>query len=84
VADDDDKQLALSSSSTGSDKIEQKRVLDRHLLELLVCPLTKSSLEYRAKKPELISRQAQLAFPIVDGIPLLTPEAARALTDDDA
>jgi len=56
---------------------------DRRLLELLVCPLTKSTLEYRAEHSELISRRARLAFPIVDGVPLLTPEAARELTDTD-
>lgn len=59
------------------------RAPDPRLLELLVCPLTKSSLDYRADRFELISRSARLAFPIVDGIPLLTLEAARPLTDAD-
>ena len=60
-----------------------ERAPDPRLLELLVCPLTKSSLDYRADRLELISRSARLAFPIVDGIPLLALEAARPLTDAD-
>ena len=53
------------------------------LLELLVCPLTKTSLIYNSETNELISRQARLAYPIVDGIPLMTADAARELTEDD-
>lgn len=53
------------------------------LLEFLVCPVTKTTLELSADRTELISRAARLAFPIRDGIPLLTTETARDLTDDD-
>lgn len=53
------------------------------LLEFLVCPLTKTTLEYSRTQSELISRAARLAFPIRDGIPLLTVDTARELTDDD-
>jgi uncharacterized protein YbaR (Trm112 family) len=53
------------------------------LLELLVCPLTKATLELSRDRTELISRRARLAYPIRDGIPLLTSETARELTDDD-
>ncbi|NQX79330.1 MAG: Trm112 family protein [Hyphomicrobiaceae bacterium] len=63
--------------------VGQKKAIDRHLLDLLVCPITKSSLEYNADRSELISWHAQLAFPIVDGIPLLVREASRVLTDND-
>ena len=45
--------------------------IDPKLLEILVCPLTKSTLEYDAEKQELISRAAKLAYPIRDGIPIL-------------
>ncbi len=55
------------------------RLLDPKLLELLVCPLTKAPLEYDAAKQELISRQAKLAYPIRDGIPIMLPEEARPL-----
>jgi uncharacterized protein YbaR (Trm112 family) len=52
---------------------------DPKLLEILVCPLTKAPLEYDAEKQELISRQAGLAFPIREGIPVMLPDAARKL-----
>ena len=51
------------------------------LLEFLVCPLTKGTLEYDAAAQELISRKANLAYPIRNGVPLLTKEASRPLTD---
>jgi uncharacterized protein YbaR (Trm112 family) len=53
--------------------------IDPKLLEILVCPLTKSTLEYDAEKQELISRAAKLADPIRDGIPIMLPEEARRL-----
>ncbi len=52
---------------------------DRKLLDILVCPLTKGPLEYDASKNELISRQAKLAYPIRDGIPILLIDEARVL-----
>ncbi|KAB1072140.1 Trm112 family protein [Methylobacterium planeticum] len=60
--------------------IEATRV-DPKLLELLVCPLTKGTLEYDAGRQELISRSAKLAYPIRDGIPIMLPEEARPLVD---
>jgi len=60
--------------------VEATRI-DPKLLELLVCPLTKGPLDYDSDKQELISRQAKLAYPIRDGIPIMLPEEARALTD---
>jgi uncharacterized protein YbaR (Trm112 family) len=56
-----------------------ERAIDPKLLEILVCPLTKSALEYDAEKQELISRAAKLAYPIRDGIPIMLPEEARRL-----
>jgi uncharacterized protein len=53
--------------------------VDPKLLEILVCPLTKTTLEYDAVKQELISRKAKLAYPIRDGIPIMLPEEARKL-----
>jgi uncharacterized protein YbaR (Trm112 family) len=52
---------------------------DPKLIEILVCPVTKTLLEYDAAKQELISRQAGLAFPIRDGIPIMLVDAARKL-----
>ena len=53
--------------------------VDPKLLEVLVCPLTKSRLEYDAARQELISRAAKLAYPIRDGIPIMLSDEARKL-----
>jgi uncharacterized protein YbaR (Trm112 family) len=53
--------------------------IDPKLLEILVCPLTKTTLEYDAANQELISRKAKLAYPIRDGIPIMLPDEARKL-----
>ena len=53
--------------------------IDPRMLELLVCPVTKSTLTYDAAAQELISRQARLAFPIKNGVALMTVDAARHL-----
>ena len=56
--------------------------VDPKLLELLVCPLTKTALGYDAGRQELISRVARLAFPIRDGVPMMSVDAARRLDDE--
>lgn len=53
--------------------------VDPKLLEILVCPVTKAPLDYDAKAQELISREANLAFPIRDGIPIMLVDEARTL-----
>lgn len=53
--------------------------VDPKLLELLVCPVTKTTLEYDSARQELISRAAKLAYPIRDGIPIMLPEEARPI-----
>ena len=55
--------------------------VDPKLLEILVCPVTKGPLDYDAEKQELISRQAGLAYPIRDGIPIMLPDEARSLDE---
>ncbi|MEC3859921.1 Trm112 family protein [Mesobacterium sp. TK19101] len=52
---------------------------DRHMLEALVCPLTHTRLDYDVEKQELVSKAANLAFPIRDGIPVMLRDEARAL-----
>jgi uncharacterized protein YbaR (Trm112 family) len=54
---------------------------DPKLLEILVCPLTRTTLSYDREKQELISRAAGLAFPIRGGVPIMLPGEARALSD---
>ena len=57
--------------------------VDARLLEILVCPRTKTSLVYDEARQELISRAARLAFPIRDGIPIMLEEEARPLDDEE-
>ncbi|MBM6593819.1 Trm112 family protein [Microvirga pudoricolor] len=68
------------ASAPAPPPVEATRV-DPKLLEILVCPLTKATLEYDPERQELISRQARLAYPIRDGIPIMLPEEARPLTE---
>jgi uncharacterized protein len=56
-----------------------EHTVDPKLLEILVCPVTKATLEYDAEKQELISRAAKLAYPIRDGIPIMLADEARRL-----
>ena len=65
----------MSKSSRAASTIDPK------LLEILVCPLTKTTLEYDAARQELISRAAKLAYPIRDGVPIMLPEEARPLEE---
>ncbi|MGJ3231864.1 MAG: Trm112 family protein [Oceanicaulis sp.] len=53
--------------------------VDPKLLEILVCPVTRGALEYDRTAAELISRQAGLAYPIREGVPIMLPEEARKL-----
>jgi hypothetical protein len=53
--------------------------VDPRLLEILVCPVTRSPLRYNRDRGELISAAARLAYPIRDGVPIMLPEEARAL-----
>jgi uncharacterized protein YbaR (Trm112 family) len=57
--------------------------VDPRLLEILVCPVTHGPLVYDRARAELISQSARLAYPIRDGVPIMLPEEARELSDDD-
>lgn len=57
--------------------------MDSKLLELLVCPVTKGSLQYDRDRQELVSRSARLAYPIRDDIPILLENEARTLSDEE-
>ena len=58
--------------------------LDKALLELVVCPITKSKLLYNIKSNELISEKAGLAFPIINGVPVLIIEEARSIKSENS
>ena len=55
---------------------------DPKLLEILVCPLTKTTLHYDRDKQELVSRAAGLAYPVRGGVPVMLPGEARTLSDE--
>ncbi len=75
--------MANDDERTGSKPMQPGagQGIDPKLLELLVCPVTKSTLDYDAVHQELISRAAHLAYPIRDGIPIMLPEEARRLEE---
>ncbi len=57
--------------------------VDPRLLEILVCPVTKTILHYDRQAHELVSVAAGLAYPIRDGIPVMLPDEARKLNDEE-
>lgn len=56
---------------------------DPKLLEILVCPMTRGPLSYDKDRQELVSRQAGLAYPVRDGIPIMLVDEARELSDEE-
>jgi len=58
-------------------------MIDKKLLDILVCPVTKGPLIYDKENQELISKSARLAYPIRDGIPVMLEEEARPLTQEE-
>nr|WP_230390436.1 Trm112 family protein [Reinekea sp. G2M2-21] len=58
-------------------------MIDKQLLTILVCPITKTPLQVDKEKEELISTAAKLAYPVRDGIPVMLEDEARALTQDE-
>ena len=71
------------SFSKLSDKIpnREQNEVDPKLLDILVCPLSKTPLIYDKKANELISKSAGLAFPIRNGVPILLIDEARHLDE---
>ena len=59
--------------------IKKEKLLDRQTLDLLICPITKEKLILDISKKELISKKANLAYPIRNGIPVLLKEEARKI-----
>lgn len=69
------EQMSNDGELPGAERV------DPRLLELLVCPITKTSLQYDKARQELISRKARLAYPIRHGVPHMLPSEARHLDD---
>lgn len=57
--------------------------MDKHLLDILVDPISKGPLIYDRKNQELLSRTSRLAYPVRDGIPVMLPEEARELSSEE-
>lgn len=57
--------------------------MDKRLLDLLVCPVTRGPLSWHPERQELWSRSARLAYPVRDGIPVMLEEEARPLAEDE-
>ena len=69
----------VPGESDGVIESSGKSRIDPRLLEILVCPLTRATLEYDSVRNELISSAAKLAYPIRDGIPIMLADEARPL-----
>ena len=78
MPDTNDKSFSQSSDKA---PIREQSEVDPKLLDILVCPLSKTPLFYDKKANELISKSAGLAFPIRNGVPILLIDEARQLDD---
>jgi len=58
-------------------------MIDKRLLSILVCPVTKAPVEYDEEKQELVCKASGLAYPVRDGIPVMLESEARQLTTDE-
>ncbi len=56
---------------------------DPKLLEVLVCPQSRTPLRYDRERQELISERARLAYPVRDGVPIMLIDEARELGADE-
>jgi hypothetical protein len=62
---------------------DEARALDPKLLEVLVCPASRTPLRYDRDKQELISVSARLAYPVRDGVAILVEDEARELGPEE-
>ncbi|XP_074084241.1 protein preY, mitochondrial [Macrotis lagotis] len=70
---------SAGSGGAGSDAASAPAALDEALREVLVCPLSKKPLRYEMSTNELINEELGIAYPVVDGIPNMIPQAARMI-----
>jgi uncharacterized protein len=76
-----DKPAAPPEDAPAPRSAAESAGVDPRLLEILVCPLTKTTLRYDRERNELVSLAARLAYPIRDGIPIMLPEEARRIDE---
>ncbi len=72
---------APASDSLPPESLALTHDVDPRLLEVLICPLTRGPLDYDRDRGELVSRNARLAYPVRDGVPIMLVEEARALDE---
>ncbi len=58
-------------------------MMDKRLLDILVCPVTKAPLIWDAENQELLCKASRLAYPVRDGVPVMLEEEARGLSDEE-
>ena len=58
-------------------------MIDKKLLSILVCPVSKAPVEYDEEKNELVCKASGLAYPVRDDIPVMLESEARPLTADE-
>ncbi len=58
-------------------------MIDKKLLSILVCPVTKAPVEYDEENNELVCKASGLAYPVRDGIPVMLESEARQLSADE-
>jgi uncharacterized protein YbaR (Trm112 family) len=73
--------MSETNTETAAGSLATPAPVDPRLLEILVCPVTRTALIYDRAAGELISRAARLAYPIRDGIPIMLPDEARVLEE---
>eukprot|EP01118_Nematostelium_gracile_P004789 TRINITY_DN15716_c0_g1_i1.p1 TRINITY_DN15716_c0_g1~~TRINITY_DN15716_c0_g1_i1.p1 ORF type:complete len:101 (+),score=27.14 TRINITY_DN15716_c0_g1_i1:3-305(+) len=76
-------RFTRSLPSTRGYSTQNKQKFDASILDIVVCPLTKTKLRYDEKNQELISDKIGIAFPIQNGIPILAPHQARYLEESE-
>jgi uncharacterized protein len=74
---------AVAPAEMGAAGVRPQVRPDRRMLTMLVCPSTRAELIYEPARHELISRAARVAYPIRDGVPVMTPDEARPLDDEE-
>jgi len=77
------KLKIIAAEKSQSRTFKDYQHMNRKLLDILVCPVTKGRLKYDKEKQELISRSARLAYPIIDGKPIMIESDARVLTQEE-
>ena len=73
----------VSSALTAFNANQAHTIMDKRLLDILVCPLCKSTLQLDAEKKELICKADRLAYPIRNDIPVMLVDEARSLSEQE-